>query len=196
MYRVSTGRGGVPSEAPEAEFRALFDQHYRDIAAYFARRLGFDEALDAADDVFVVAWRRLDNIPTGSEARRWLFGVARNVLGNRRRSRFRAGRLLARLRGLGRDPGDPGPEPQLIRREQDQEVLDALATLSPAEQELLRLAVWEELSHREIGEILGCSRKAVDTRVYRAMHHLARAVDPSGHVRGRRAAEPVQEESA
>ncbi|CAN5440335.1 hypothetical protein BH24ACT9_BH24ACT9_03500 [soil metagenome] len=29
----------------------------------------------------LVAWRRIDDVPTGEEARPWLYGVARKVLG-------------------------------------------------------------------------------------------------------------------
>ena len=171
----------MDSQSAEARFRSLFGDNYRSVVAYFERRIGSDEAFDAADDVFLVAWRRLDDIPSGDRARPWLFGVARNVLANRRRGSARFGRLLARLPATGAYPVG-NPEPVVIQRAEEQAVLNALETLRQQDRELLRLAAWEELPHREIGEILGCSRKAVDARVHRAIQALAKAMARSGHV--------------
>ena len=53
-------------------------------------------------------------------------------------------------------------------------MLEALRKLRPADQEVLRLAVWEELPHREIAELLGCTAHAVDQRVHRAAKRLGR----------------------
>ncbi len=158
----------------------LFDEHYRTIVAYFQRRIDPVDAYDAADDVFLVAWRRLDAVPHGDGALPWLYGVARRVAANRHRSARRSARLVTRLRGLGAPP-PPDPAVQVVRRAEDQAVLDAIAMLRPQDQELLRLAAWEELPHARIGEILGCSRKAVDARVHRAIRRLAKVMEGKGH---------------
>ena len=86
---------------PEQRFRSLYDWMYPDILGYLARRIGQQEAVDAAADVFVVVWGRIDDVPEGDAARPWLFGVARNVLRNRRRAARRYWRFLERYRGLG-----------------------------------------------------------------------------------------------
>ncbi len=145
------------------------------------RRIDPVDAYDAADDVFLVAWRRLDAVPLGDEALPWLYGIARNVTSNRRRSARRATHLRERLLGMG-PPESPSVELQVVRRADDRKVLDAIATLRPQDQELLRLAAWEELPHAEIGAILGCSRKAVDARLHRVMRRLAKVLEPSGHI--------------
>ncbi|MDH3539620.1 MAG: RNA polymerase subunit sigma-24, partial [Acidimicrobiia bacterium] len=54
--------------AREAGFVDLFDKHHRAILAYFLRRFDRDTAYDATADVFVVAWRRLEDVPSGPEA--------------------------------------------------------------------------------------------------------------------------------
>ena len=89
-------------------------------------------------------------------------------------------RLAEKAAGAAGNPG-PGPEAVVVRREEDQEVLDALSRLRPTDRELLRLAVWEELPHAAIGEILGCSAHAVDQRLYRATRRLARELGSAGH---------------
>jgi RNA polymerase sigma-70 factor (ECF subfamily) len=67
-------------------FRRLFDDAERDLLAYALRRV--DRPEDAADvvaETFLVAWRRLDDVPPGAQARLWLYGVARRQLANQRR---------------------------------------------------------------------------------------------------------------
>ena len=78
---------------PEQRFGRLYSQMHPDILGYLARRIGEQEAIDAAADVFVVAWRRISDVPEGDAARPWLFGVARNVLRNRRRATRRVALL-------------------------------------------------------------------------------------------------------
>ena len=62
---------------------------------YCSRRLGVQEANDAAAEVFLVAWRKIDQVPIGADARMWLYGVARNVVRNASRSARRRERLAA-----------------------------------------------------------------------------------------------------
>lgn len=173
-----------PSGHAEQRFRRLYDRFYPDILGYLARRIGNQEAVDAAADVFVVAWRRIDDAPDGEDARLWLFGVARNVLRNRRRATRRFWSFWERYRNRI-DEQDESPETIVVRREQDETVLAALERLRPDEQELLRLVAWEELDYGEIAEVLGCSRHAVGQRVRRALRHLASALGASGQVLGR-----------
>ena len=169
---------------PEQRFRRLYSRMYPDILGYLARRMGEQEAVDAAGDVFVVAWGRIDDVPEGDAARPWLFGVARNVLRNRRRAARRYWRFLQRYRSLRLDQSEE-LEPVVVRRHECEAVTAALERLRPEEQELLRLVALEELPYSEIAELFDCSRHAVDQRVQRAFHHLASVMGRSGQVRGR-----------
>ena len=67
------------------------------------------------------------------------------------------------------------PETQAIvkGRHQWQAVLAALVRLAPNEQEVLRLALWEDLPHREIGAVLGCSENGAANRLHRARRRLS-----------------------
>lgn len=157
----------------DARFRVMYDATYRDVFAYCLRRSNSEDAKDAAADVYLVAWRRIDAIPSGDAALPWLYGTARKVLANQRRSRSRRGNLATRIRNETHE-GQITPEATVVRRQQDQEVLDALDRLRESDREVIRLALWEELSHADIGQILDCSDRAVTMRVHRAIKRLGR----------------------
>lgn len=132
-------------------------------------------AVEAADETFLIAWRRFDDIPAGRE-RAWLYGVARKVLGNQYRGARRRQQLDARLAGttaafVG------GPEVDVIRSEDDRRLWHADLRLRPADQEVLRLAVWEDLAHAQIGVALGCGAIAARQRLHRALARLARELE-------------------
>jgi RNA polymerase sigma-70 factor (ECF subfamily) len=177
----------VQADDAAGEFRALFERHHRAVLAYLLRRIGPDVAHDAAEDVFLVAWRRLADMPSDAEQLAWLYGVARRVAANHRRSVFRRGRLIRRA---ALNPPNPpvGPEAEAVRHAEADSMLAALATLRERDQEVLRLTYWEELPHAEIGEILGCSAEAVHVRRYRAERRLANALARRGHKKGGRRA--------
>lgn len=164
----------------EQRFRRLYEAHHRAVLAYLLRRTDRDEALEACEDTYLVAWRKLDVVPEGDKELAWLYTTARNVLANRRRRVFRRRRLNDRLRASETLPDDD-PAVAVLRIDDHRAVRDALATLSKGDQEVLRLAVWEELPHAEIGEVLGCSANAVAVRVHRALQRLAKAFDRIGH---------------
>lgn len=175
-------------------FRNLYDQHHRAVLAYFLRRLDSDTAYEATEEVFLVAWRRLDRVPDDERSLAWLYSVARRVLANHHRSGARRRRLWNRLADEPVTVG-PGPEAVVVRKEEHEKLLTALAQLSDKDQELLRLAVWEELPHAEIGDLLGCSVGAVDVRLHRAVRRLEKGLRQTGHRPGRRPAFLPGEES-
>ncbi len=176
--------------ASEQRFREVFDGCHERVYVYCRRRADPGMARDAAAETFLVAWRRIDDVPDGDRALLWLYGVARRVLANQYRTRKRQQRLIRRLAWLGSEPS-LDPETQVVRRSEDQEVLDALARLRPEDQELIRLAMWEELPHGAIGDMLGCSAHAVDQRIRRAGQRLASELERSGHTHEQTTPKPV-----
>jgi RNA polymerase sigma factor (sigma-70 family) len=156
-------------------FQALYDAHYGALVAYARRRtVGRVDAQEVVADTFTIAWRRLAEVPEGDAALPWLYGVARRVLANQRRGNQRRADLSARLRGQGSIA--PDVEGEVVARDERRTVLAALDRLRPADQELLRLAVWEELPHRDIAGIVGCSESSVAVRLHRARSRLGREI--------------------
>lgn len=158
-----------PSE--NAAFRRIYDEHHAAVLSYCLRRAPLEDAKDAAAEVFMVVWRRLDDIPDGDGSLPWLYGTARRVLANQRRSLSRRMRLATRLRS-NRPASPEGPETVVVRRERDREVLDALSRLRPSDREVMQLSLWEDMSQAAIGGVLGCSDRAVTMRLHRALKRL------------------------
>ena len=144
------------------------------MAAYFLRRSGHVVAQDLTAEVFMVAWRRIDDVPRGDETLLWLYAVASNVAAHQRRSVARGARLETRLRSVRAPDNQDEPELQIVQSAEYEAVLGAAARLRPADQEILKLAAWEELPHDQISRLLGISVAAVDQRLHRARKRLAK----------------------
>ena len=158
----------------EARFERLYHQHYQAVLAYCLRRTSYPDAYDTAAETFVVAWRRLEAVPQGDQTRPWLYGVAYRVISHRWRRLRRDRNLLDRIRSRSPEATDPGPEPQVVRSAEHELVHQAAKLLSAADQEILRLAMWEDLSTTQIAEALGTSVAAAKQRFHRAKTRLAR----------------------
>lgn len=171
-------------DTAQARFTHLYDSHYRAILAYLLRRLDtMATAQDLAEDVFLVAWRKLGQVPEGEDAVYWLYAVARKTLGNHIRKAAGRSRIAPRL--VEPDPPPVGqPEEQLVRNDEARAVMEAIARLREQDQELIRLAYWDELPHAAIGDLLGVSRSVVDVRLHRAMRRLGKDLAHSGHFQG------------
>lgn len=166
----------------DGRLTTLFESHHAELLAYCTRRVGRTDADDVVSEVFAVAWKKFDEIEWDT-ARPWLYGIARGVLANRWRSVRRQRRLRERLSGLVGGSPDM-PDVYVVRRDEDNEVLDALKRLTLLDQEILMLAAWEELSAPEIARALGISVSAAEKRLARAKQRLAKVLGPTRSPRG------------
>ena len=148
----------------------MFERHHEQVYAYFRRRTDVDNARDCTAETFVVAWRKVGDIPEGSELH-WLYKVARNVLRNTYRAKRRSPATFGEI--SDRPDSADSPETIVVRNEEDREVIEALHRLRRHDQEILLLSVWEELPRDEVAAILGCSAHAASQRLHRASRRLA-----------------------
>lgn len=162
--------------ARDERFRSVYAEHFDALLGYALRRsVRPEDAADVVAETFLVAWRRMDELPADHEARPWLYGVARRVLANQRRG---AGRHTALGARLGRELAACVPD--LADQVVDRQAAEArLAELPERDREVMELAVWEELAPREIAEVLGVSAVAVRTRLSLARSRLRLAPDPA-----------------
>ena len=154
----------------------LYREHHRSVLAYCLRRTDRASAYDATAEVFVVAVRRAEEVPKGEAALPWLFGTAFKVLSNQRRSANRARRLIKRVSATTAD-SISGPDVVVVRKNEYEEVAEALAQLSTLDREIILLATWEELPRQQIAELLGISRSGVDKRITRALQRTRQILD-------------------
>jgi RNA polymerase sigma-70 factor (ECF subfamily) len=154
-------------------FEDLFDRHYVAVRAYDARRSGVAGIVDdVVSETFLVAWRRIDSIPTDDLP--WLLGVARRVLSNHRRGEARRGALVQLLAGmLSREPIAEPPADMFG------ELSAAVAALTPRDREALLLVAWEGLDPQRAAQVVGCGPGAFRARLYRARRQLAARLGPA-----------------
>jgi RNA polymerase sigma factor (sigma-70 family) len=151
------------------EFRALYAAHFDCLLGYALRRSSSPEdAADVVSETFLVAWRRLSEVPPGDQARLWLYGVARRTLANQRRSSGRRERLGARLRS---DLAASVPD-HAERIAVESDLKSAIAELASLDREVLELTLWEGLEPREVATVLGVPARTVRTRLSRARARL------------------------
>ena len=161
-----------PSGA-ESRFVVVYERHLRSVYVYCRRRVSADRVDDVVADVFLTVWRKVDQIPPEGQELPWLYGIAYRSVLHQWRFSSRQKRLKQRLSALGQVGATP-PEEQIVRSFEITQVLDAAGRLKDTEQEILRLSLWEELSHGEIAEVLGLTPEAVRQRFSRALKTLTR----------------------
>jgi RNA polymerase sigma-70 factor (ECF subfamily) len=144
-------------------FRALYDTAYPRLMAYALRRARTrTDAEDVVGDTMLIAWRRLDDVPTDERRIAWMYGVARRVLANHYRATDRRDRLTDRLEH--QVPAHGG---------EFNAVHEALDRLRADDREILTLAAWDELTNDEIAVVLSVTPGAVAVRLHRARARLA-----------------------
>lgn len=151
----------------EARLARLVRAHHGQVLAYARRRLGdWQAAEDLAAEVFVVAWRRLADVPP--EPLPWLYRAARWLLLNeyRKASRRRVAEQRAGERsGPTEDPG--------VRVTEADRVVRALAALPERDRELLMLIGWEGLTVGQAATVMAVPAPLVSVRLHRARRRLA-----------------------
>jgi RNA polymerase sigma-70 factor (ECF subfamily) len=156
----------------DAWFERLYERNRPMLRAYCIRRVGSDDVQDIMSQVFAVAWRRRDDVPPEDRELPWLYGVARRVLGHHWRSAGRA-RRLAQKAGVHVVDASPGPEVIAAATAEQALVREAMTMLRQSDREVLMLSAWEQLTHAQIADVIGCSLSAADKRVARAKQRLA-----------------------
>lgn len=170
----------------EEAFRSIVERHQDRLVRLCERLLqDREEALDAAQEVFLKTYRKAATLKPKGELFTWLFRVGTNHCLNRLRRR-----KIVRFLPLG-DPsrqaqppfeppdGSPGPERQAESRRQWAETQQQIARLPPSQRAVLVLAKFEGLSYRQIARVLNITEGAVESRLFRAMRNLTRAQESS-----------------
>lgn len=172
-------------QGDRAAFGELVRRHGGSLLGYLMRMCGNREQ---AEDFFQETFKRVHekaHTLRSEHFNSWLFTIATRVAisGLRRGNRLKVVSLNQQF-----DCNDGGSEPpseiavadsrhnpaeQAIKAEEVQQVRQAVASLPAKQRAVLILAYYQELSYREVADILGCSIGTVKTHMYRALKALA-----------------------
>ena len=150
--------------SPEEQLDELWLAYAHAVVRYARRRVLAAEVDEVVAETFVVAWRRLDDVP--ELALPWLLGVARGVSANVRRTARRRDALTDRLTAQVPSP-DRDVDLSLSTR-----VEAALDELRPDDRELLTLLAWDGLTREQAAEALDVSRGTLAVRLHRVRRRM------------------------
>ena len=157
----------------KARFVAVYEGHVDAVMVHCLRHLRRSSAEDAVSDTFLIAWRKLDQLP--ADPRGWLIVTAHNVIRNQYRTQARSVALETRLQQITRIAADPAH----VTAERRADLLTALKALTDDEREAVMLVSWDGLTGSEAARALECSPGALRVRVHRARQKMAAAIgDP------------------
>lgn len=180
----------------EDAFSELVTHHQDRIVGLCSRWIGDrEEARDAAQEVFLQAFRHAAKVEPRGRLFTWLYRIAINHCMNRMRRR-KIVRFLSLERSGGRrgdllgdadralDPVDRSPDAEavLLARERWSRTRALLDQLPENQRAVVVLAKFEGLSGREIAEALGITEGAVESRLVRAMRRLVPQEEPQSRV--------------
>lgn len=158
-----------------SRFTSLYEATYADLLRFAQRRVHATHAEDVVAESFLVAWRRLEDLPPRpDDARAWLFGIARGVILNAHRGAERQRALAVRLADVPTG-STADADADLVARQVD--LSRAWQRLSDVHQEALALAVLDGLSAPQAAAVLGISPVAFRLRLSRARRALRLQLD-------------------
>jgi RNA polymerase sigma factor (sigma-70 family) len=175
------------SRSGDAEaFGQLFERHAKAIYNYCFRRTGdWSVAEDLVSLVFLEAWRRRDKELPSGKVLPWLYGIATNVLRNRRRSDRRFAAALGRVPRRQPEPSFANDADDRIDDErQMKRILGVISQLPWHEQNTFVLCAWVGLSYEDVSVALDIPVGTVRSRLSRARRRLRELEPALGHEEG------------
>jgi RNA polymerase sigma-70 factor, ECF subfamily len=168
-----------------ARFEALYRKYLAQVYSYAYYELGdHHDAEDATERTFVAALTNLHRFEErarpedghgASTFRVWLFRIARNVVADRQRARFRRPEEGLDAASTVASTADPAAE--VARREEASAAWQAVARLPGDRRRAVVLRFVDEMSTSEIAGVLGRSEGAVRVLIHRALRTVARDLD-------------------
>jgi RNA polymerase sigma-70 factor (ECF subfamily) len=161
----------------QAGYSALMTRHREAVFRLARNHVGIDaEALDVTQECFVAAFAALGRYDPSRPFRSWLLRIALNKCHDwGRRRAVRRFFTFAKPIEDALQVADPSPDPEaaLASGEETERLRRAIAALPVALKEPLLLCAVEGVSQDEAAAMLGVSRKAIETRIYRARQKLS-----------------------
>jgi RNA polymerase sigma-70 factor (ECF subfamily) len=162
----------VSADAAAARADDLNRRYRRAILEYCVRQLqSREEGEDAAQTVFLNAYRSLAKGTEPQSERAWLFTIAEHVVSHRRRTTSR--RLRFEVPVDADDLAYLAVAPSLEDAPDLTGLVEALSEMPALQRRALLLREWRGLTYQEVASELGVSRTVVETLLTRGRHRLA-----------------------
>jgi RNA polymerase sigma-70 factor, ECF subfamily len=172
---------GALASGDDLALNPLMDRHGEKLFHYLIRLLRNEtDAAEVAQETFVRVYQHRHTFRRNARFTTWLYTIATNLVRDRMRRAARHPHVslnaeisdeTGELGDLMESP-DAAPDAQLLKEERIDMVRQAIAALPEAFRVPLILAEYEGMAQAEIAEILHCSVKAVENRLYRARQRL------------------------
>jgi RNA polymerase sigma-70 factor (ECF subfamily) len=155
-------------------YASIFRSHYERVVRWLTV-LGVQggDADDVAQEVFIVAHRKLDQLRPDASVTAWLLAICRRVSATQRRGRARA---RAREQHVTPPSELPTPEAATMRSEAARMLHEFLVALPEEQRLVFVLYEMDGANANEIAEAVGVSRNTVHSRVRLIREKLARFV--------------------
>ncbi len=166
---------GSPADLGSEEFSSLYTEHSRSIYYLTLRFLSDPQkAEDATHDVFLKAFRKLDQFRGEASLRTWLYRIAINHCQNLRQG-WHDRHVFSNADDAVWESAAAGDSPLRVleTKELGQRIQKALDGLSDEYRLLLLLVADEELSYEQVGALVGQSSDAVRGKLHRARKAFA-----------------------
>ncbi len=157
----------------------LVNRHYRRVSHYFGTSLGDAERLDLTQETFTRLTRVKDRFGGRASFKAFLFGIARNVLNEFLRERYKTG-IFDPLTHTLEDVQAVSASQAISQLAHNQDLFTGLQSLPVETKHMLELYYWQDLTAAEVGEIHGIPEATVRTRIHSAKKQLAKHVEKSG----------------
>lgn len=154
-------------------------QKYRESLLYHAICIvkDRDEAYDLVQEVFIRAIREERLFTPDFRIKAWLYRVTSNLCFNLVRNKKRRSAILDAAKMSDRSDADQLLD--IFSDERRTEVLKAISTLSEEHQNILMMRYYNDLSYKELSEVLDVKLGTVMSRLSRARSKLLEVLDPS-----------------
>ncbi len=143
-----------------------------------------DQSEDVVQESFVRALEKIDQLRNPGSLKSWLWAVTRSIAVDRRRRRERDRERMGSSRVVQFEDmdlqmsSDAPADVWMARQSLIDEMRALIASLPPKSRELLRLRYHEQLSHREIGALVGAGAVTVKARLARVRQRLKNRLEP------------------
>ena len=162
------GTGGVGGLSPEA----LVERHWESVYRLVYHLCGnLHDAQDLAQETFLKALAAADSFRAGTNLKAWLLRIASNTFLDLRRRK-----KTARARPMEAEPAVTTPD-GVEQNELMRHVTSAIGQLEDVQRTVFLLRTQEDLSFREIAEVIKTSEETARWHMMQARRKLMRELD-------------------